>query len=110
MTGPGINHDNVLHTHLIMTGPVINNALHTLFQALAEREQVENGKGAGSGGEKVLSTFMREAGEPITYIEARELWNNMRSTNIGEMPTLEDALATSSHAAKKKANAILFPS
>ena len=37
-------------------------------------------------GEKVLFEFMRLAGEPITWIEARELWNDMRSTNNGELP------------------------
>lgn len=46
--------------------------------------------------ERVLLEFMRLAGEPITYIEARELWNDMRSTNNGSLPRFQDMMMDSS--------------
>ena len=45
----------------------------------------------GADGETTLADFMRLAGEPITWIEARELWNDMRSTNNGSLPKFRDA-------------------
>ena len=41
--------------------------------------------------ERILFEFMRLSGESITYIEARELWNDMRSTNNGELPKFRDS-------------------
>ena len=41
--------------------------------------------------EMILFEFMRLSGESITYIEARELWNDMRSTNNGELPKFRDS-------------------
>jgi len=46
--------------------------------------------------ERVLFEFMRLAGEAITYIEARELWNDMRSTNNGSLPRFRDMMMQSS--------------
>eukprot|EP00985_Skeletonema_marinoi_P012576 scaffold6086_cov116-Skeletonema_marinoi.AAC.5 len=46
--------------------------------------------------ERVLFEFMRLAGEAITYIEARELWNDMRSTNNGSLPRFRDMMIQSS--------------
>lgn len=46
--------------------------------------------------ERVLFEFMRLAGEAITYIEARELWRDMRSTNNGSLPRFRDMMMQSS--------------
>ena len=46
--------------------------------------------------ERVLFEFMRLSGEAITYIEARELWNDMRSTNNGSLPRFQDMMVQSS--------------
>jgi len=48
-------------------------------------------------GTSILTDFMQAAGEPITWVEAIELWHNMRQTNISELPTLEESLHTSIH-------------
>ena len=47
--------------------------------------------------EQILSDFMRLAGEPITWVEARELWNDIRSTNNGALPKFSDALSKHFH-------------
>jgi len=52
--------------------------------------------------EKVLFQFMHMAGEPITWIEARELWNNMRSTNNGVMPKFRDSFIVCSHQSMRR--------
>ena len=44
-----------------------------------------------SNGVKILAAFMDAAGQPITFIETREIWNNMCATNNGSFPHLEDA-------------------
>eukprot|EP00984_Skeletonema_dohrnii_P007139 scaffold2577_cov104-Skeletonema_dohrnii-CCMP3373.AAC.1 len=46
--------------------------------------------------ERVLFEFMRLAGEAITYIEARDLWRDMRSTNNGSLPRFRDMMMQSS--------------
>lgn len=46
--------------------------------------------------EELLFEFMRLAGEPITWIESKELWNDMRSTNNGNLPKFSDALLNTS--------------
>lgn len=46
--------------------------------------------------EKTLSEFMRLAGEPITWIESRELCREMLSTNNGRLPKFDDSFLESS--------------
>ena len=36
--------------------------------------------------------LMDTAGQPITYVETREIWNNMCATNNGSFPLLEDVV------------------
>ena len=40
-------------------------------------------KGAvpAADGKRILADFMRAAGEPLTWIESHELWNNLLETN-----------------------------
>ena len=49
------------------------------------------------GGSKYISDFMHAAGEPITWIEALELWRDMRSTNDSTFPSLEQSLHDTTH-------------
>lgn len=109
-------------SHLIATQVVIfhfppctmslSSALRTatleLLRQIKEREETDPpmtiiSKAGGEGknvkdssdppaNDQVLSLFMRLAGEPITWIEAKELWNDMRSTNAGELPMLKDTI------------------
>ena len=43
----------------------------------------------------LLFDFMKYAGEPITWVESIELWYDMTSTNISELPSLHDSLQES---------------
>ena len=52
--------------------------------------------------ETVLFQFMHMAGEAITWIEAKELWNNMRSTNNGVMPKFRDSFVVCSHQSMRR--------
>jgi len=52
--------------------------------------------------EKVLFQFMHMACEPITWIEAKELWNDMRSTNNGVMPKFRDSFIVCSHQSMRR--------
>ena len=63
-----------------------------------------------AAGEHALSDFMIAAGEPITFVETREIWNDMRSTNIGAFPRFEDAfLDISRHSLRQSSrNLMLF--
>ena len=40
--------------------------------------------------ENILLEFMLQAGEPITWVETRELWNDMLKTNNGELPRFQE--------------------
>ena len=48
-------------------------------------------------GPHLLADFMLAAGERITWIEAYELWYDMRSTNNSKLPSLNDSLHRSMH-------------
>ena len=69
--------------------------------ALQEKQNEENPSHCYTNnefeGRSILSDFMQVAGEPITWVEAIELWHNMRKTNISKMPTLNESLHTSIH-------------
>ena len=70
----------------------------TLSTNRKKRESEDNTKNSGKkqtsegGGETVLSDFMRAAGEPITWIEAIELWRDMRETNNSKFPCLDKSV------------------
>ena len=46
-------------------------------------------------GPHLLANFMLLAGERITWIEAYELWHDMRSTNNSKLPSLNDTMHSS---------------
>lgn len=48
-------------------------------------------------GPHLLADFMLAEGERITWIEAYELWYDMRSTNNSKLPSLNDSLHQSMH-------------
>jgi hypothetical protein len=43
-------------------------------------------------GRSILANFMQEAGEPLTWIETIELWNDLLQTNNSSFPKLEDCV------------------
>lgn len=52
----------------------------------SEHKQTEN-----AVGQKAFSDFMYSVAEPITFVEAYEIWNDMCSTNNGEFPQFQNA-------------------
>lgn len=70
-----------------------NNKLTSTFEAfqaaLAAKSKVSPDDAAVDG-ESKLKDFMAAAREPLTWVEGRELWNNMCKTNNGKLPPLEE--------------------
>lgn len=60
-------------------------------QPSAEQQESTPGAKASEDSQRVLSDFMCAAGEPITFVEAREIWNDLCSKNSGSFPRLQDA-------------------
>lgn len=50
-----------------------------------------------SEGPGLISEFMKLAGERITWVESKELWHDMTSTNISKLPSLSQSLHDSLH-------------
>jgi hypothetical protein len=89
----------------------LSAALSTLLATMAEKEHqlkkadspttaspVEQTTGTAvtpslkAKGEASLSEFMARAGQPVTWIETREIWNEMRKTNNGKLPRFQDTM------------------
>lgn len=75
-----------------------------LFEAVENKEKLasleKSVDEAKIDGEKLLKEFMALAEEPLTWVEGRELWNDMRKTNISKLPKLRDSLHESFHSVK----------
>lgn len=69
------------------TAPNDSNATRDGLEEKTARNKEE--AAMASAGQKALSEFMNAAGQAITFVESREIWNNMCATNNGSFPRLE---------------------
>ena len=76
---------------------------------MKKKEKKENKIKAAAAGQKALFDFMRAVGEPITFVETREIWNDMCSTNNGAFPRFETAFLDISYHSFCKRNMLLKP-
>ena len=66
-------------------------ALSALQAAMVEKKQLE-GSDPNKAVETAFANFMASAGEPVTWVEIREIVNDLRKTNNGELPKFEDTI------------------
>ena len=64
---------------------------HVENNARNEANETKNVTASSSDGQKSLCDFMKAAGQPITFVEAREIWNDMNATNNSSFPLLANA-------------------
>lgn len=72
-----------LQWHVAQKGSVQNT------ESLSDQEEAKATAAASVAGQKALAEFMKASGQPITFVETREIWNDMCSTNNGSFPRLE---------------------
>lgn len=65
---------------------------HALESRRHEKEEEKRKIFLRRGDASVLSDFMQASNEPITWIEAIELWRDMRHTNNSKLPFLETSI------------------
>ncbi len=69
-------------------------------------------KGAvpAADGKRILADFMHAAGEPLTWIESHELWNDLLETNNSKLPNLENTVHSLIHSKHRVAeDSFSFP-
>jgi hypothetical protein len=70
-------------------------------------------KGAvpAADGKRILADFMHAAGEPLTWIESHELWNDLLETNNSKLPNLENTVHSLMHSSEHGVaeDSIFFP-